>query len=61
MRKLHSKDFEQYFTNCAYKYKPKEISGKNALLVLMGHNYKYDKFELILIALLSHEEVDILT
>ena len=44
MRKLHSKDIEQYFTNCKYKCKPNELSGKNALLVLMGYNYKYDKF-----------------
>lgn len=40
-----------------YKCISNELSGKNALLVLMGYNYKYDKFELILIALLSHEEL----
>lgn len=32
-----------------------------ALLVLIGYNAKYDKFELILIVLLSHEDSDIFT
>ena len=61
MKKLYSKEIEQYFTDCTYRCIPNELSGSNALLVLMGYNYKYDKFELVLIALLSHEDCDIFT
>ena len=32
----------------------------NALLVLIGYNHKYNKFQLILIALLSNEDSDII-
>ena len=54
---LQSKDISQNFTDCISI----EI-GKNAsFLVLIGFNFKLDKFQLILIALLIPEDTDILT
>ena len=42
-----------------YKCIPNDLKGKYSLLVLMGYNFKSDKFQLILIALLSNEDTDI--
>ena len=56
---LNSPDINQYFTDCTYKCVPNDLKGKYSLLVLMGYNFKSDKFQLILIALLSNEDTDI--
>lgn len=56
---LYSKDISQYFTDCTYKCLPSELSNKASLLVLLGYNYKIDKFQLVLIGILSHEDSDI--
>jgi hypothetical protein len=37
------------------------LSNECSLLVLLGYNYKIDKFQLILIGILSHEDSDIYT
>ena len=58
---LYSKDISQYFTDCTYKCLPSELSNKSSLLVLLGYNFKIDKFQLILIGILSHEDSDIYT
>ena len=58
---LHNKDISQYFIDCTYKYILSDLIGINALLVLIGYNHRLDKFQLVLIALLSNEDTDIFT
>ena len=59
MSLLHSNEINQYFTDCTYKCIPADLKNVNALMVLLGYNFKIDKFQLVLIALLSSEESDI--
>ena len=61
MALLRSKEISQYFTDCTYKCLPHELKGNGALLVLLGYNHVKDKFQLILIAILSNESADIYT
>ena len=57
---LNSSDINQYYIDCTYKCIPNELNTNSAaLLVLIGYNYKLDKFQLILVALLSNENTDI--
>ena len=56
---LHIKDISQYFTDYTYKCIPSDLIDINALLILIGYNHRLDKFQLVLIALLSNEDTDI--
>ena len=58
---LNNPDISQYFTDCTYRCLPSELTNKSSLLVLLGYNYKFDKFKLVLIGILSHEDSDIYT
>lgn len=61
MKLLTDKEISQYFTDCTYKCLPSELLNKSSLLVLLGYNHKIDKFLLVLIRILSHEDSDIYT
>lgn len=56
---LNSPEINQYFSDCTYKFIPVELKGKYSLLVILGYNYKRDKYQLILIALLTNEDTEI--
>ena len=43
---LNNLDISQYFTDCAYRCLPSKLTHKSSLLVLLGYNYKLDKFKL---------------
>ena len=58
---LYNQDISQYFTDCTYRCLPSDLTNKSSLLVLLGYNYKLDKFKLTLIFLLSHKDSDICT
>lgn len=53
MSLLTSNEITQYFTDCTYKCLPYEIKDSVSLLVILGYNCVKDKFQLILIAILS--------
>ena len=54
IRLLFSKDISKYFTDGTYKCLLSELSNKSSF-------YKIDKFQLVLIGILSHEDSDIYT
>lgn len=54
----NSPEISQYFTDCTYKCVPNELKGKYSLLVILGYNCKSDKFQHVLLALLSSEDSD---
>ena len=56
---LNSPEINQYFSDCTYKFIPFELKGKYSLLVILGYNFKRDKYQLILIALLTNEDTEI--
>ena len=60
MQLLNDKNINQYFIDTTYKSVPKDLDNAKALLVIIGYNYSKDIFELILVALLSHEDTSIL-
>lgn len=61
MSLLTSNEITQYFTDCTYKCLSYEIKDNAFLLVMLGYNCVKDKFQLILIAILSHESSDVYT
>ena len=61
MSLLYSNNISQYFTDCIYECLHYKLKGKSSLLILLGDNYQKDKFQLILIAILIHENADIYT
>ena len=44
MNLLNINEINQYFTGCTYKCIPPDLKNVNDLLVLLGHNFKKDKF-----------------
>ena len=58
---LNSKDINQFFIDTTFKCVPNEINDSNSLLVLLGYNNSKDIFELILVALLTNEDNELLS
>ncbi len=58
---LNSKDINQYFIYTTFKCVPNEINDSNSLLVMLGYNNSKDIFELILVALLTNEDNELLS
>ena len=52
---LNNKNINQYFIDTTYKC----VHSDRSLLIIIGYNNSTDKFELILAALLSQEDFDI--
>jgi len=59
MSLLTCKDINQFFIDTTYKCLPNELEDAKSFLVLIGYNTKKDLFELILVAILSYEDLDI--
>ena len=58
---LNSKDINQYFIDTTFKCVPNEINDSNSLLVMLGYNNSKDIFELILVALITNEDNELLS
>ena len=52
---LNSPEINQFFSDCTYKFIPYEFKAKYSKLSLLGYNFKRDKLQLTLIALLTNE------
>ena len=57
---LNDNNINQFFIDTTYKSVPNDLEDAKCLLVILGYNYTKDLFELILVALLSHEDTNIL-
>jgi len=55
----NDKNINQYFIDTTYKSFPKNIDNSKCFLVTFGYNYSKYLFELILVALLSHQDTNI--
>ena len=58
---LNSKDINQFFIDTTFKCVPNEINDSNSLTVMLGYNNSKDIFELILVALLTNEDNELLS
>ena len=58
---LNSKEMNQYFIDTTFRCEPNEIHDSNSLLVMLGYNNSKDIFELILVALITNEDNELLS